>query len=375
MSTSRGSGNWRGEDFIDPDAFSQPLVEADPWNPAVSGGIGDVPRPIAGQQPFEDTDYAGGEGSHWDLAQEIEPAPSFTDDPELVSNGGLWDGRDWDEPEPILEPDSELRETLYPLDTSVTDISLPLKIGEMLLRVTAMDDKQRARCTRLLKEYGVARLRHLLPWLRQREWCGASLQLFLSFRRLWESRRNVHWWETFQWSGWQQRWMPQYQRGTLTFDHAYELVRNRPHRMAEDVIDESWFEDWEDFAVWELGVRSFASFAVLRAGLAADQDWRTYLIREDRRSMAEVAECADRTFAPFMLPSIADQYGCSKDISGHGDSLRGYRHRSVRGEVTTSLLAYLVEGGKIEGIPFGVSGGQYELETVTACLDVGSEKS
>ena len=143
MRTSRGSGDWRGEDFIDPDAFSQPLVEADPWNPAVSGGIGDFPRPIAGQQPFEDTDHAGGEGSYWDLAQEIEPAPSFTDDPELVSNGGLGDGGQWDEPEPILEPDSELRETLYPPDTSVTDILLPLKIGEMLVRVTAIDDKQR----------------------------------------------------------------------------------------------------------------------------------------------------------------------------------------------------------------------------------------
>lgn len=40
--------------------------------------------------------------------------------------------------------------------------------------------------------------------------------------------------------------------------------------------------------------------------------------RSYRRTLVEVAQCADGSFAPFMLPSFAQQYGCPRALpTGH----------------------------------------------------------
>ena len=63
----------------------------------------------------------------------------------------------------MVDAASDLSESLYPPDDSITDFSLDLKIGELLLRVEPIDEEQRLDCLELLKEFGLGRLRHILP--------------------------------------------------------------------------------------------------------------------------------------------------------------------------------------------------------------------
>ena len=114
--------------------------------------------------------------------------------------------------------------------------------------------------------------------------------------------------------------MPSYQSGTLTLDHGRELVERRAHCAVRDVVEPAWFAEWEAHAAWELGVRSFASFAVLRASVGDGDDWREHLARHDGRTRMEAAQCADRSFAPFMLPSYAQQYGFSRVLGTNSAS-------------------------------------------------------
>lgn len=217
---------------------------------------------------------------------------------------------DWVEPDPSSDASSEFSESLYPPDETITEISCELKIGELLTRIGPITEEQRSRCHDVLGDCGIGRLRRWIPWLGRQAWGGAMLQLFLEFRRHWEA--NMRWWETFRWDHREQEWMPSYQSGTLTLDHGRELVEKRAHCDVAEVIDPAWFPEWEDCAAWELGIRSFASFAVFRAGVPNGDDWQERLVRQDRRTPLEKAQCADDTFAPFMLPTFAQQYGFSR---------------------------------------------------------------
>ena len=64
---------------------------------------------------------------------------------------------------------------------------------------------------------------------------------------------------------------------------------------------------------------SFARFAVFRSGIADGVDWRERLSRQDRRSLLERAQCADGGYAPFMLPSFAQQYDLPVVVYGEPD--------------------------------------------------------
>ena len=300
--------SWADDDLVDT-ALSHPLGESDPWDPngtttasapsiSLSGPRGEgspAPTPPDATRDFADelTDFDADE--QWPVIQCDPPS-------------------DWPEPEPTTDASSELSESLYPPDDTITDISRELRIGELLARVEPMTSDQRERCRELLAMCRIGRLRRWIPWLRNRHWSGTRLQLFLEFRRHWESSANVRWWETFRWDYLLQEWMPGYQSATMTLDHGRELVQRRAHCAVADVIDPVWFAEWDDHAVWELGVRSFASFAVFRAGIPDGEHWRRQLMRQDRRTRMEAAECADRRFAPFMLPSFAQQYGFSHGL-------------------------------------------------------------
>ena len=306
MGQSQSAWNrWVDKDFVGADTKS--IFESDPWEQDDShtwisqGHLTKYPDPNVAKKNARHLDWVkdGSENAWSDASLDMRSS--------------------WDEPEPTVDTDSKLSTSLYPPDTSITDLSLELKIGEFLMHVKPISDQQFAHCLDLLKACGVARLRHILPWIRSRTWCGAQLRLFLEVHRHWESRTNVHWWETFLWSDREQRWMPRYQRGTLTLNHIYQLVQSRSGCAARDVINERWFEDWENYAVWELGVPSFANFAVFRAGIRDQENWREYLIREDRRSQLEIAQFMDGTFAPFMLPSFRDQYKQSHVPLEEGD--------------------------------------------------------
>ena len=75
----------------------------------------------------------------------------------------------------------------------------------------------------------------------------------------------------------------------LSRDAAYEVIQQRLHCQPDEVIEDSWFRDWDDLFLWRYGFTSFASFAVFRAGLNDDEDWRSHLSTEfdgDRRALA-----------------------------------------------------------------------------------------
>ena len=297
--------SWVVDDFVD-SATVDTFVENDPWDPSgLSTVASGLPPPEQLGYESEATAHQVKADSAWDFVDEladIDPNDQWSEDV-------LDSPSDWVEPDPTIDASSELSESLYPPDPTITDISREFKIGELLGQIEPITEAQRARCHEVLRACGIGRLRRWIPWLRKRAWSGAKLQLFLEFRHHWESRADVRWWETFRWDPREQDWTPRYQSGTLTLDHSRELVEKRAHCDVADVIDPAWFLEWEDYAAWELGIRSFASFAVFRAGIPSGDDWQEHLSRQDRRTQLEIAQCFDGSFAPFMLPTFSQQYG------------------------------------------------------------------
>ena len=301
---------WKGGDFVDTDSQSEPLDEQDPWEPdgpltqIQSDSAEELMDVEASPQAAIDADDLG---TLYDLAEDERGADALGS--TVWAEDTIDEASGWDEPEPMVDAVTELSDPLYPPDESITDLTLRLKIGEFLMRVEFVDDEGYGKCLELLKACGVRRLRYMLPWLRSREWRGEWLQLFLEFRRYWELGGNIRWWETFVWSEREHIWMPRYQRGTLTLDHAHQLIIMRSHHTALDVIDKDWLRDWDMYSPWELGVRSFANFALFRAGIPLADNWLRYLLREDHRGALEIEQCGDSTYSPFMLPSVIEQYG------------------------------------------------------------------
>ncbi len=306
----RESHSWADIDLVDDDIRPMPTTEIDPWRPIefdTRTAVPDSPlRELENVEAINQGPWNVDDLIDEDLDGLYDPWPE-EDVPILV------------EPDPTVDATSDLSEVLYPPDNTVTDISRELKIGELLDRVVPKTESQHIRCYELLNATTVGRLRRLIPWLQSRAWSGAKLQLFPEFRIHWELPRNMRWWETFRWSDIEGTWIPRYTKATLTFDHAIALVERRGQCAPTDVIDRSWFEDWDNCAAWEAGIRSFANFAVFRAEVPNGQDWRELLLRQDQRSAFEIEQCKDGTFAPFMLPSLIAQYRCPRTLDGISD--------------------------------------------------------
>lgn len=313
MGNNRELNGWRDDDFVD--TLSSEPRESDPWEPYAPSAAGPDPSlPEHLELSFD---------QNTTIPQpEEDNASDFLDELEDSSQADIWSDStfdatsDWVEPDPTTDASSELSESLYPPDRTITDITRHLKIGELLANVEPITEEQRARCHALLSACSVRRLSQWIPWLRNRAWCGGKLLLFLEFRRCWESNTNVRWWETFRWDYHQQVWMPMYNRGALTLEHTRELVENRAQCEATNVIDPAWSLEWDEYAPWELGVGSFASFASFRAAVTEGDDWMRLLSRQDQRCHLERAQCADRSYAPFMLPSYTQQYGPPRAATG-----------------------------------------------------------
>ena len=311
----RMRGRWRRwveDDFVDADAQRGSVSEPDPWEFAerpTQIGPASAEQPYGLREPTLDVIDEGGLSVSYDLDDEFQAG----DPTEVEWSGGTTEGAsDWDEPEPLVDAASDLSDSLYPPDETITNLSLELKVRELLSQVEPITEEQCARCLELLKARGIRslrRMRRMLPWLRDRAWRGPQLIQFLELKKHWESTANIRWWETFLWSDNERRWVPRYQVGTLTLDHARALVLVRSCATALDVIDHRWFREWEAFAAWELGVRSFADFALFRASVPAEDDWLDHLARQDQRDALEIEQCTDPTFAAFMLPSMIEQYG------------------------------------------------------------------
>ena len=201
-----------------------------------------------------------------------------TDSPVILLE---WDGEldveddEWDDPEPFAEYDSELRQPLYVMDDDDVQVGIELRIDRWVAQVDSASDTRRDLIIQALRGLGLGRIRRWLPWLGKQQWTGESLLLFLRFRTCWELSPN--WWEYSYWD-WRARcWYPTRSRYSLTLEDTYELVHHRSDHGPDQIIDETWFADWLELALWQYGFRSFASFAVFRAALGSGNDWTRHI--------------------------------------------------------------------------------------------------
>ena len=299
--------SWHQHDFID--AATVPPSEDDPWDPQ-HRPVFRVPPTDGATKPshtapraYTDAASESGYDSSLDLLllEGVEGAEPL-DEPSVDD---LEFGR-FDEPQPELSATSVLRDELYPPDHSINNFTLELKL-DRLFAALALEPAELDACRKILKSksYDVSRLRKLIPWLAAQQWPAGSLLLFLEFRRTWESPCNVRYWERHYGP------YPLYDYHTLTWSATYDLVRHRSHCRPNEVIDESWFHDWEEFEIWRHGVMSFAAFAVLRSSITERECWLDHVFPCDRRSHIEMIECRDPTYSPFSLLSVIRQYGLS----------------------------------------------------------------
>ncbi|MCY4312835.1 MAG: hypothetical protein OXD44_03900 [Gammaproteobacteria bacterium] len=302
---------WADDDFFNDDLDSKIPMELDPWDiPEEDGSASSNPSEELSRESPDSEDAIT---ESWDY----EDFQDYEFDEQWY---GYLTGADIsNEPAPIAEADNKLSETKYPKDESITNLSWELKIGEFLACLEPCTPEQHARCLELFRAYSVSRLCHLLPWMRQYVWDGQKLQFFLEFRNYWEASRNIEWWEIIFWDFRSQSWIPTYDKSTLTYDQTWELLKKRAKKSVSQVIDRKWILEWEKFAMWEYGIRSFAQYALLRSDISRiDHIWE-YLKRDDRRTPLEIAQCRDPVYAPFMLPSERRQYACPNIVASYND--------------------------------------------------------
>lgn len=176
---------------------------------------------------------------------------------------------EYDEPVPPAEYDDELREPLHVADVVDADFWKRVGIDEFISGVSEVSVEQRTRIVRLLAALGRT---HLLSWLPRYNWTGHSLILFLEFRVIWKANRHWHWWQRGgEWGA------AYYNSGNLSRYQMRELILRRLHCSAEEVINKTWYADWKNGEMWRRGFQKFADFALFRADLGEDKDWRTYL--------------------------------------------------------------------------------------------------
>ena len=277
-STRPGSSlDWESEDFIDTD--QQPIVEDDPWSES----------PIVYELEYLDHDSVVSESVASDLENYL-PTEEDEDDENLSGVFEDLSKAEWDEPEPFAEYDSDLSEILH-ISEDVSDLYRNIKIDELIAGISSSTNRQRAQIFQLLEYLSTGRLRIWLPWLHAQSWTGHSLFLFLDFRlNHWEE--NPEWWEYTFWHSRFGHWWtyPSSNYNILSLDATYMLVHARLSYPSQEIIDEAWLKDWEDFALWKQGFPSFASFAVFRAEIAGGEDWRRILISNSDYSEINVEE-------------------------------------------------------------------------------------
>ena len=271
--------NWAAEDFID--TITPEVVEDDPWADPMEGYQLSTSSDKEDQliykttsvPPLGDLELIDSEDPD---DQMISVGESWNDwEDETLLSGYISDPEDieWDEPEPEVEYDPDLREALHGEEYDDKDLARRLKINELVSRIEDVTEVQKGRIIDLLEKLSAGRLRSWLRWLHEQQWTGHSMILFLEFREVWSSKPE--WWEYSRWDRQLECWYPHQSRNSLTMSDTYSLIQRRLHCRAHKVIEERWFEDYDYFTLWIRGFHSFASFALYRAGLKPDEDWKS----------------------------------------------------------------------------------------------------
>ena len=217
--------------------------------------------------------------SHTDYLASVKFEEDGTDFPSILSE---WDyeldevnDEEWDDPEPLAEYDGNLHRPLYEFTDDDADLVVRLEIGQWVSRIDAASTVQQKMIAELLGELGRTRLHRWLPWLDKQQWTAESLLLFLQFRLYWDV--SPRWWEYSFWDWRTHCWYPTRSRYSLSLDDAYDLVHRRLGCRHEEIIDETWLNDWFELVLWQHGFRSFAAFAVFRSGFATGENWLRHI--------------------------------------------------------------------------------------------------
>ncbi len=127
-----------------------------------------------------------------------------------------------------------------------------------------------------------ARFGSWFPWLRSQNWDGRVLLAFLRFQAYWDA--NWELWAVRIPRG-KGRWIERHQRHTMSREMALELAKLRIDCAPEDVIEESWIEDWRyklPQDLMERGIFSLAQFALYMAEWQGVEPWNTTAMRHVR---------------------------------------------------------------------------------------------
>lgn len=318
---------WLTEDFVD----TAPLEvnEIDPW--AVSQDD-DFTEEFHTQNPSSYTDDRG-EGDEGDETLDFEHIPpllveedaseflepGFTDAHETDSEESYEDLEfDLDEPEPFAVYNSELSESLYVADTDDGNTTQQLIINEFIAGFEDATQAEQTQIDELLENLSRSRLRRLLSWMKEQDWTGSSLLLFLEFRlEHWEE--NQHWWDYTFWNSQIGHWWTYSSPYILSLDATYQIVQSRLDCPAAEVVEDSWLNDWNDLTLWKRGFSSFASFALFRAGLKEGENWRDLMRWYSIDSQTEELDPAvpyDTTYKGFsdnVLASLDGKYRVKED--------------------------------------------------------------
>ena len=197
-----------------------------------------------------------------DLETDLELSlDEFEDDTEVL-----------DEPEPFAEYDSELADPLYEPSDYYGVSGLEIRLDHFISRVRLSETEQLEAIRSILSGFSSARLSNWLSWLETKEWNDRNLLLFLEFRELWDS--NPDWWERWTWIRRRGPRTTHTNASVLNRDSTYDLIQSRLECEPDEIIDSTWFDEWDYYAMWKHGFYSFASFAMFRAQIKDDEDWK-----------------------------------------------------------------------------------------------------
>ena len=170
----------------------------------------------------------------------------------------------------------------------------------MVASIDEIDKAQRQEITDLLLEFRPTRLRRWLSWLKEKQWTGRSLLLFLEFRAYWDEHSQL--WEASFWDSRLSIWRPTWTSYNLTRDNQYDLIQYRINHTPDEIIDKAWFTEWESLALWKYGFEAFAAFALFRAGLKKNEDWQNLIDRYASTDLANrSSKSADATIDSLTL--------------------------------------------------------------------------
>lgn len=243
----------------------------------------DTPPPLPESNGNEDTEMSndiGGDDVFYTYEPDVDPYGIEHDDyayDTFLSHEFNEDIDDVDEPDPVAEFDEELTEPLYEIVDDFGSLTQRLNVDEFLASVGELSDDQRSQIADTLSEFSSRKLSKFLVWMRSKRWTGHILIRYLEFRDIWES--NSQWWNYNYWSWRYKCWLTFASPYYLTRDGCYYLVQRRSHEEVDEIIDESWLDDWHWLSLWKRGFNSFASFAIFRAGLNEGEEWTRLLDR------------------------------------------------------------------------------------------------